>query len=239
MILDSFQYSGIGGRSENQDAVGSLTEGENGLFVVADGLGGHQAGHLASQCAVYTLKKLWQPETPQTPESLAALFGTVNDAILAVQQETGLMTKTTAVALSVQGERAVWAHTGDSRLYYLHEGRIAVWTNDHSVAYAKYRAGEITREQIARDEDQCCLLRALGGPRRFEPDVGSADKLEPGDAFLLCTDGLWEYLLDGEIAVDCLKADSAEQWARLLLLRAAERIRPGNDNLSLITVMVK
>ena len=84
MILDSFQYSGIGGRSENQDAVGSLTEGENGLFVVADGLGGHQAGHLASQCAVYTLKKLWQPETPQTPESLAALFGTVNDAILAV-----------------------------------------------------------------------------------------------------------------------------------------------------------
>ena len=156
-----------------------------------------------------------------------------------MQQETGLTTKTTAVALSVQGERAVWAHTGDSRLYYLHDGRIAVWTNDHSVAYAKYRAGEITREQIARDEDQCCLLRALGGTRRFEPDVGSADKLEPGDAFLLCTDGLWEYLLDGEIAVDCLKADSAEQWAKLLLLRAAERIRPGNDNLSLIAVMVK
>ena len=239
MTLDSFLYTNIGGRNENQDAVGSRTEGENGLFIVADGLGGHQAGHLAAGCAVDTLKTLWEPDKPQTPESLAALFGNVNDAILAVQEETGLMTKTTAVVLSVQGDRAVWAHTGDSRLYYLHDRQIAAWTDDHSVAYGKYRAGEITREQIPSDEDQCCLLRALGSPHRFEPDTASAGRLQPGDAFLLCSDGLWEYLPDGEILADCLKAASAEEWAKLLLLRAAERIRPGNDNLSLITVKLR
>ena len=238
MRLDSFCYTNVGGREENQDAVGCREEGANGLYVVADGLGGHQAGHLAAQCAVYTLKKLWEPETPETPEHFAGLFGAVNEAILAVQEETRCMTKTTAVALSVQGDRAVWAHTGDSRLYCLRGDKIAAWTDDHSVAYKKYKAGEITREQIASDEDQCCLLRALGGPTRFEPDMGSAEGLQPGDAFLLCTDGMWEYLLDGEILVDCLKAASAEEWARLLLLRAAERIRPGNDNLSLITVML-
>ena len=239
MKLDSFRYSAIGGRSENQDAVGFREEGANGLYIVADGLGGHQAGHLASQCAVYTLKKLWEPETPQTPEGFAGFFEAVNEAILAVQQETGLMTKTTTVALSIQGDRAVWAHTGDSRLYYLHDRRIAAYTDDHSVAYMKYKAGEITREQIAQDEDQCCLLRALGGPRRWEPEAASAEGLQPGDAFLLCTDGMWEYLLDGEILVDCLKAANAEEWGKLLLLRAAERIRPGNDNLSFITVMLK
>ena len=239
MTLDSFLYSNIGGRRENQDAVGSREAGDSGLYVVADGLGGHQAGHLAAQCAVRTLTAGWSSEKPETPELLREQFIAVNQAILALQRETGLTTKTTAAALSVHGERAVWAHTGDSRIYFLRGGELASCTEDHSVAFKKYKAGEITREQIPQDEDQCVLLRALGGPRRFEPYTAEAGNLRPGDAFLLCTDGMWEYLLDGEIVSDCRKAASAREWAELLLLRAAKRIRPGNDNLSLITVLLK
>lgn len=239
MRADSFTFTSIGGRSENQDAVGEVLSGNGGLFVVADGLGGHQAGRLAADCVVETLQKLWKASETEDEASFTAKIQKVNEAILAVQREKSLTTKSTVVALSVQGTRAVWANTGDSRLYFLHDGRIEAITEDHSVAYKKFKAGEITRDQIPLDEDQSSLLRSLGSPRRWEPDVRVRDGLEAGDAFFLCSDGMWEYLRDEEILVDCLKAKSAKEWAELLLLRAVARIRPGNDNLSLITVMLQ
>jgi len=146
--------------------------------------------------------------------------------------------KTTVVALSVNGDQAAWAHAGDSRLYYLHNKAIEVYTEDHSVAYKKYLSGEITREQIGFDEDQSSLLRALGNPARSQPDCRLLEHpIAPGDGFVLCSDGMWEYILDEEILVDFLKADCAQTWAELLLLRVMERIGPENDNLSIITVM--
>lgn len=103
----------------------------------------------------------------------------------------------------------------------------------------KYKSGEITRAQIGTDADQSCLLRALGNPERNQPDCGSAQHpIEPGDGFFLCSDGMWEYILDEEILVDFLKADTAQTWGELLQLRAMERVQSGNDNLSLIAVMV-
>ena len=80
----------------------------------------------------------------------------------------------------------------------------------------------------------------LGSPDRNNPDIGFADSpIEPGDGFFLCSDGMWEYLLDEEILIDFLKAETAQDWAEQLLLRAMDRIRPKNDNLSLIAVMVR
>ena len=202
MRADSFTFTSIGGRSENQDAVGEVLSGNGGLFVVADGLGGHQAGRLAADCVVETLQKLWKASETEDEASFTAKIQKVNEAILAVQREKSLTTKSTVVALSVQGTRAVWANTGDSRLYFLHDGRIEAITEDHSVAYKKFKAGEITRDQIPLDEDQSSLLRSLGSPRRWEPDVRVRDGLEAGDAFFLCSDGMWEYLRDEEILVE-------------------------------------
>jgi serine/threonine protein phosphatase PrpC len=144
------------------------------------------------------------------------------------------------VALAIDGNRAVWANVGDSRLYYLHEGRIYSCTEDHSVSYKKYKAGEITREEICTDEDQSRLLRTLGSEVRNEPDVKICDvPLVPGDAFLLCSDGVWEYLRDEEIAIDLLKARNARKWAELLLLRLMNRISGENDNLTLLALILK
>ena len=143
-----------------------------------------------------------------------------------------------AVLLILQGQRAFWAHTGDSRLYRLREGEIASVTEDHSVAYMKYRAGEITRAQIASDEDQSSLLRALGSSPRWKPQT-SESGLRPGDAFLLCTDGFWEYVTDEEILIDRLKAENARDWAERMLLRAAERIPDNNDNMTLMTLITE
>ena len=227
MTIDSYSFSDIGGREDNQDALGTKVDGDKGIFVLADGLGGHQNGRLASDCVVNTVLAGWPPEedTPLT-ETLES-------------REKNCNAKSTAVVLTILGENAAWAHSGDSRLYYLHDGGIAAVTEDHSVAYKKYQAGEITKEEIATDEDQSSLLRVLGSTVRWEPVIDQRERLSPEDAFLLCSDGVWEYVRDDEILVDYLKADSAREWAVLLLLRISARVPKNNDNLSLITVMMK
>lgn len=240
MIFDEFTFTNQGGRSYNEDSAGSRQEGECGIFVVADGLGGHQLGEVASACVRDALLEGWQPFEADRKAWMGTQIAEANRQVLAVRQEKRCTLKSTVVALAVDGTRAVWANVGDSRLYYLHQSGIAGITKDHSVAYKKFQAGEITREQIGQDEDQSCLLRSIGGEERNEPDIyESGAPLEPGDAFLLCSDGVWEYVRDEEILIDYLKAETAKDWAELLLLRLMERIDGKNDNLTLITLMLK
>lgn len=240
MTIDSYSFSDIGGRDDNQDALGMKLDGDRGIFVLADGLGGHQNGRLASDCVVNSVLAGWPPEEEAAlTETIETGIGEANQAILNLQQAKNCNAKSTAVVLTIRGENAAWAHSGDSRLYYLHDGGIAAVTEDHSVAFKKYQAGEITKEEIATDEDQSSLLRVLGSAARWEPAVNQREKLSPEDAFLLCSDGVWEYVRDDEILVDYLKAASAKEWAVLLLLRISARIPKDNDNLSLITVMLK
>lgn len=225
--------------------MGFRTEGENGIFVVADGLGGHSCGEVASSCVRDVLLEGELPggEIPEGGDPVRWLeerISYANGQVLALQEEMGAVMKSTAVVLSVTGERALWAHVGDSRLYYIHEGRIRAFTEDHSVAYKKYKAGEISRSEIAFDEDQPRLLRSLGSQERNEPVVRAYEEpLAPGDAFFLCTDGVWEFLDDDEIVIDLLKSENARQWAEYLLLRMMERIDGENDNLTMLAVMLK
>lgn len=257
MKLESFVFSDIGSREENQDRTAFAESGERGLYLIADGLGGHRNGRMAADCAADRVLVSWKKDNADTGKPiqieaekdaaempvdsvrLTEWIRQANDVILAMQKEQSCQAKSTMAVLMVNHTRATWAHTGDSRIYRLHDGQIASVTEDHSVAFKKYKAGEIRKEDIPTDEDQSSLLRSLGTEKRWEPTVDGTDTLEAGDAFLLCSDGFWEYVLDEEILVDCLKAESAKEWASLMLLRAAERIKQGNDNLSLITVMVQ
>lgn len=240
MKLDSFAFTNQGGRSENQDAAGCLEQPGCGVYVVADGLGGHLHGEQASACVLETLTQPEQPCGEDLAQWLTEQIALANTRILEMQQEKRSNMKSAVAALVLREDQAVWANVGDCRLYYLHERAIEKYTADHSVAYKKYLSGEITREQIPDDEDQSSLLRALGNPTRNQPDCTVLEHpVEPGDGFLLCSDGTWEYILDDEILVDFLKADCAETWGYLLLQRLMDRIGPGNDNLSLITVMVR
>jgi serine/threonine protein phosphatase PrpC len=240
MIFDEYSYTNQGGRSYNEDAVGSRQVPGSGLFVVADGLGGHEHGELASACVRDTLLENFAPAEGNRAQWLTERIAEANRRVLQRQKEMNSVLKSTVVALAIDGDRAVWANVGDSRLYYLHEGSIYAYTDDHSVSYKKFKAGEITREQICMDEDQSRLLRSLGSEERNEPDVRICDvPLVPGDAFLLCSDGVWEYVRDEEILIDLLKAKSAKEWSELLLLRLMNRISGENDNLTLLTLMIK
>ncbi len=239
MVFDVYTYSNRGGRSYNEDSVGFRTEGDNGIFVVADGLGGHSFGELASACVLDALVEELPGPDDDRAEWLGERIAWANQQVLALQEEKATVLKSTVVALSVLGDRAVWAHAGDSRLYYIHEGRLTAYTEDHSVAYKKYKAGEITRREIAFDEDQPRLLRSVGGRDHNEPLIRAYEEpLSAGDAFFLCSDGVWEFLEDEEIVIDLLKSENARQWAEYLLLRMMERVNGENDNLTMLTVML-
>lgn len=239
-MFDVFEYTNQGGRSYNEDSIGSSYDERRGIFVVADGLGGHALGEKASAAAVETIISGWDASEEDVSEQLKGKIAEANQNILQLQKAENSVMKTTVAALAVNGDQAVWANVGDSRVYFIHRNSLCAYTNDHSVAYMKYKAGEITREQIATDEDQSRLLRSLGSEERNEPDIHVADiPLESGDAFFLCSDGAWEYLMDEEILIDFLESETAEHWTELMLLRIMERVSGENDNLSLLTVILK
>ena len=245
MELESYLYTNAGGRPYNEDSGGCRVGRGRGIFVVADGLGGHQGGAQASSLVLDSLLKAWEEENEALSSSdcgqwLEKRVQLVNEALLGAQRENRNSMKSTLAALIVMDDLAVWCHVGDSRVYHLTEGRLDAVTQDHSVTYKKYLAGEIEHHEINFDEDRSSLLRVVGDEERCASELGSpAGRIVPGDAFLLCSDGFWEYLFDEEILIDRLKADCAQKWAELMLVRALPRIAPGSDNLTLLTVMAR
>ena len=238
MHTDYFSYTDFGGRDENQDTIGVAVSANDGLYIVADGLGGHRLGNLASQMVVSSLTRSWESSKHWSAETMQNAIEKANNEVLAMQRERICNAKSTVVILSLQSGRAIWAHSGDSRLYYISKNTIAAFTEDHSVAYMKYKTGEITREQIAEDEDQSSLLRALGNESRWTPSISEEIRTQPGDAFLLCSDGLWEYVTDNEILALCKQTKTAEDWGKSLLEQASCRYKPGHDNLSFIVIKI-
>ena len=238
MRLSVYSYTNRGGRDHNEDSIGTRWDESRGLFVLADGLGGHRCGEVASALAVEQfLSGCLAVDTPDE-DRLAEAFHAANEAILAAQDVPGQEEmKTTAVVLCLRGDRAVWGHIGDSRLYRFSGGQVQQLTRDHSVTYMKYLGGEITYMDICHDDDRSSLLRVLGKANaKPESDSGTA---APGDAFLLCSDGFWEYVYREEMLADWLKARTPEEWVQTMLLRHIRRTPEGNDNFSVIAVFVE
>lgn len=237
MKLSIYSYTNQGGREHNEDSLRWTSDGTEGVFVLADGLGGHDRGEVASQLAVEAICGGEDSPVPGR-EELLERFQQANARILEQQKQPGQEEmKTTAVALSLSGGTAAWAHIGDSRLYRCSQGRLDQLTRDHSVTYMKYLGGEISYMDVYHDDDRSSLLRAMGNPV-CTPEGGEGPA-RPGDAFLLCSDGFWEFVYNEEMLVDCLKSRTPEEWARRMLLRHIRRTPPGNDNVSLIAVFVE
>lgn len=238
MKISAFSYTNLGGRDHNEDSVRCRIEGQRGVFVVADGLGGHQCGEVASALAAdILLDGCLQAETLDA-DTLTSLFRDANAKVLEQQSQPGQEgMKTTAALLCLEGDRVLRAHIGDSRVYHFSGGALASVTGDHSVTYKKYLGGEISYMDVYHDDDRSSLLRVLGKPT-CQPDT-EAETAAPGDAFILCSDGFWEFVYNEEMLLDLAKASSPQHWAELMLLRHIRRVPPGNDNFSLITVFVE
>ena len=236
-MIDIFAYTSRGGREYNEDFVGYVHTDDGAVAVLSDGLGGVSGSDIASRVIVDAV--IDEPyECDDPAEWLGQRLALADERVRQEQRQRNSQMKSTVVALRLSGDRAVWAHAGDSRLYYIHGGAIAEVTADHTLAFRKYLAGRISRRDIISDDDKNRLLSSVGGSGDFAPETGGT-VVRPGDAFVLCSDGAWENLIDQEIAFDYLKAETAEQWAQLLLLRIIDRMPPDGDNLSVITVIVQ
>lgn len=224
-------YTALGNRPENEDSIFTVQPTPEAAFaVVADGLGGHGGGKAASQIVVQMLGTCYSsnPALPQR-EEIEQWLNAVNSEILSRRNGPNHM-KSTVVCLAVEGERAVWAHIGDSRLYHFADGRLAHFTLDHSMCQLAVQLGEITRAQIPDHPDRSRLLKALG-EETISPELQKPVVLQPGQhAFLLCTDGLWERLLEEEIGLDLQKSATPGEWLDSLRRRAEKRKWTDVDN---------
>jgi len=232
-------YTALGGRRENEDSFFAQQSAPKLAFAaVADGLGGHGGGKAASQIAVQALGACRANSRLPEPEEIARWLDEANREILARRSGPNHM-KTTAVFLAVQGNRAVWAHIGDSRLYHFANGELAHFTLDHSMCQLAVRLGEITRDQIPGHPDRSRLLRVLG-EEEIAPEFHEPVELCPGrHAFLLCTDGLWERLAEAEIGLDLQKSDTPGAWLDYLRRRAEKRKWADVDNNTAAAVFVE
>ncbi|HEX3560185.1 MAG TPA: Stp1/IreP family PP2C-type Ser/Thr phosphatase [Pyrinomonadaceae bacterium] len=225
-------------RPLNEDSM--LTDKERHLFVVADGVGGAQAGEVASKTAIETLEEAFhEHKSDEDAEDLLEIaIQRANDSIYRMSRENpGMaMMATTIVALHVNGLRATVGHVGDSRLYRLTpEGELRRETEDHSLVEEEVRAGRMTPEQAANHPGRNVISRALGAEASVEVDVRTFE-IESGSTFLLCSDGITRHIPDPELSQLLRRTpvlnDACEEMKRLCYERGAE------DNLTAVLVRV-
>ncbi len=234
MNFRAYSFSGKGGREYNEDSVYLNNTGQEVTAIVADGLGGHGGGDVASELAANILGSC--PSSGITEDVVRALFERANVEILQKQTGTCKMKSTAAMAVCTQ-DNTVIAHVGDTRCYYFYDEKIYSQTIDHSVSQLAVHAGEITADKIRFHEDRNKIYRALGGSEVIKPEITVYGQgANVGDAFLLCSDGFWEYVLEAEMEIDLSKSATPEEWVSYMLTRLGERVNGKNDNLSVVAI---
>lgn len=201
MKFSVFQISRRGGREKNEDRMGYCYTRESGLFVLADGMGGHPEGEVAAQLALQTISALYQKEAKplvgDVTEFLSTSLMAAHHQIIRYAGEKGMLDtpRTTLVACIVQGTSATWVHCGDSRLYLVRAGELLTRTRDHSYLEQQSAVGAARTDRINRN----ILFTCLGSPNKPVFDITGPVTLQQGDKIMLCSDGLWSGLTDAEI----------------------------------------
>lgn len=208
MNISAAYCSDCGGRSVNEDCVYLSEHGDSMLAVVADGLGGMEHGDRASRLAVKTVSSALSMEDVAS-DRLNKAVERANEEILK-DENSGEMASTVAV-LWMNSKTACVSHIGDSRIYHIRDGEILYQSKDHSVSQMAVMMGEITQSEIRGHKDRNRLVRALGAAQSVKPDTATLDVMK-GDAFLLCTDGFWELILEEDVLSYLNSSSSAAEW---------------------------
>ncbi len=212
-----YSYLTLNGCYEiNEDSVGFVNKGNRQCFILADGLGGHGEGDLASKTAVEFAQNYFSTCATINEKVIADCFNGIHDRLLSMQvsEHTIRGIKTTLVVLIIENNVAYWAHVGDSRLYRFSRFTIKEQTKDHSVPQMMVVMGEITPDQIRGNPDRNKLLRALGmegeAPRVEIHFPGTP--IKKGDGFLLCSDGFWELISEKDMQKKYVFSSTSSDW---------------------------
>ena len=234
-------------RSHNEDSL--FVDADRGLFLVADGMGGHGHGEVASKLAVEAivdyLDEALAPEAgaedDRRPSVAVALSAAVRSAhrrvVGAVEDDQSLLGMgTTVVGLMLRDGIATVAYVGDSRVYLLRDERLHLVTDDHTWVNEQVKAGYLTLEQARTHPLKSVVTRAVGGDHEVEVDVVEVD-VQSDDLFLMCSDGLTAMLGDDEIRDRLENADDLDACCRELVDHANEK--GGVDNITVILMRAR
>jgi PPM family protein phosphatase len=229
-------------RPNNEDAV--YVDSELGLLIVADGMGGHQAGEVASGMAISTIPSLFKdlaqsdtageaadnhfsPATNRLGHCLKMANLAIFEAAQRSPQDYGM--GTTCTAAVIEDDRVGIAHVGDSRCYLVRRGELEQLTNDHSLVMEQVRSGLLSKDDKAVKSGQNILTRSLGTSPEVQIDLDE-HPLFPGDVLLLCSDGLGKELSDAEVLQVVNETPDPERLARRLIDMA--NAAGGRDNIT-------
>jgi PPM family protein phosphatase len=241
MKFSIFQESRKGTRKANQDRVSYAYTRDSLLMVVADGMGGHLHGEVASQIAVQLLSEAFQREAKmKLPDPSGFLQKSMNDAHFALgdyakARKLAESPRTTCVACVVQDSNAYWAHVGDSRLYLVRENRVYLRTKDHSRVQMLVDQGRIREEAVAAHPDRNKIFNCIGATGLPQVELSKPVPLHEGDTLILCTDGMWGPLAPALIT-GALSRNGIMKAVPELLDLAELRAANECDNLSVVAM---
>jgi serine/threonine protein phosphatase PrpC len=245
--LDCASVSAIGMRPSNQDHIGLAEQDDMSCFIVADGAGGHQGGEVASRVVVEALLAKFGAESSFGARALLSYVEHASEQLALAREgkpELADMSTTVAALLVDQvNARAVWAHLGDTRIYLFRAGRLFAVTRDHSLTQQLIDAGYARADELRAHPQRNILLAAIGtagesGPIATEQPV----ELEDGDACLLCTDGLWEWILEDQMEQALAATPDSQAWLTAMCAIADEAARQSGkarDNYSAYAIRVR
>lgn len=237
--IDACAVQHIGDRREQQDRLGLFRHPKLKkivLAVVADGMGGHTGGSLAAEQVVLTAKNSLEQYSPREDEPQQMLKSCLEEGHLLIRSHRFVNEQdphSTGVMLLVEPNRLSWAHCGDSRLYRFRDNRCLSHTRDHSYVEELVKCGKATPEEAAEHPNRNLLITSLGGNEAPQIALDQATDLAAGDAFLLCSDGLWGYFKPDELARAVCSMRAREAAAQLMEV-ARLRSKGAGDNISLI-----
>jgi serine/threonine protein phosphatase PrpC len=239
MRFSVYQVSRKGGREKNEDRMGYCYTRDAGLFALADGMGGHPEGEVASQIALQTMAALFQRDAkPTLKDPLRFLHDAViagHHQLLRYATERALIDtpRTTIVACLMQGTAAYWAHCGDSRLYFVRGDKLIARTRDHSYSELQETLSQVV--PMGERFNRNVLFTCLGSPGKPVVDTAGPLLLQKGDRVLLCSDGLWGTVPDATIT-EQLATRGISDAVPELVEQALRNGGPKCDNVTVLSV---
>lgn len=242
--VDTAWLSRIGGRKRNEDSCGYWTSEAGCCWVVSDGAGGHGGGDVASRLVVSTILERFSAHPEVSSEAVVGLLEAAHAAVMKGKASPSPGTDMHATCVLLLIDRAqgvvVWGHAGDSRAYLFRHGQLAYQTRDHSLVQSMIDAGYGSADLIRTHPQRSLLTSAIGNAGELVISVsGEPVPAEPGDVFLLCSDGWWEYVDEARMQQTLAEASTPAVWIETMAAAVARAAGEDNDNYTAIGVAVR
>ena len=231
--MDHFLYTNVGGHEPNCDHAQVIEHDGQILIVLCDGLNGLPNGDQAAQIiSDAALAALIEGKAP------AESCITANSKFRELQFDNVELRRAgaTICVVRIKNNHCEWANVGDSHIYHFSAGQLMHHSVDDTPTYRSFERGEIEYDAIREQDGRTGMTVCVGQRETIEPHEESFD-LASGDAILVCSDGLWEYVYETEMLIDLHKSFNAKDWAQKMILRAVQRSRLKGDNLTLVTYL--